>query len=123
MSVKRWLLSVATVLAVLSTTPALATSSCGNRSGQGEGSRLTILGLTYDQWLVQFRECDPELLKKLGRVYGLQSADTALVGIDFRVQDGQLYGVGNGGGIYTIDRYTAVATLVSQLTVGLEGTL
>lgn len=34
-----------------------------------------------------------------------------LVGIDFRVQDGKLYGVGNGGGIYTIDTANAVATL------------
>jgi hypothetical protein len=56
-------------------------------------------------------------------VYGLQSLDTALVGIDFRVQDGQLYGVGNGGGIYTIDPYTALASLVSQLTVALDGSL
>ena len=34
---------------------------------------------------------------------GLSGNDTALVGIDFRVQDGKLYGVGNGGGVYTID--------------------
>ena len=47
--------------------------------------------------------------------------DTALVGIDFRVQDGKLY-VGDAGGIYTIDPNTALATLVSQLTVALEGT-
>ena len=52
----------------------------------------------------------------------MQGSDTALVGIDFRVQNGQLYGVGNGGGIYTIDPRTAQASLVSQLTVPLEGT-
>ena len=62
---------------------------------------------------MQFRECNPEQLKEIGSVYGLQGYDTALVGIDFRIQDGQLYGVGNGGGIYTIDTYTAAATLVS----------
>jgi Domain of unknown function (DUF4394) len=122
MSVKHWVLSVAAVLAVFTTTPALATSSCGNRSDLGEGRRLTILGLTQDQRLVQFRECNPDRLKEIGTVYGLQAPDNALVGIDFRVQDGQLYGVGNGGGIYTIDTYTAVATLVSQLTVALDGT-
>ena len=115
MRVKHWVLSVAAVLAVFTTTPAIATSSCGNRSDLGEGPRLTILGLTEDQRLVQFRECNPGRLKEIGSVYGLQSPDTALVGIDFRVQDGQLYGVGNAGGIYTIDTYTAVATLVSQL--------
>ena len=111
----------AAVLAVCTTTPAIA-SSCGNRSDLGEGSKLTILGLTDDQRLVRFRECDPDRLKEIGRVYGLQMYDTALVGIDFRVQDGKLYGVGDAGGIYTIDPNTALATLVSQLTVALEGT-
>ena len=48
-------------------------------------------------------------------MYGLQAPDTMLVGIDFRVQDGNLYGVGNGGGIYTLDTETAEATWVSQL--------
>ena len=51
----------------------------------------------------------------------MQAPDYALVGMDFRVQDGQLYGVGNGGGIYTLDPNTAVATLVSRLTVSLDG--
>ena len=53
----------------------------------------------------------------------MQAPDTALVGIDFRVQDGQLYGVGNGGGIYTLDTHTAVATLapLSPLDVSLDG--
>jgi hypothetical protein len=122
MRIKHWVLSVAAILAVLTTTPAIATTSCGNRADLGPGPRLTILALTMDQRLVQFRECNPGRLKEIGSVYGLQSSDTALVGIDFRVQDGKLYGVGNGGGIYTIDTYTAVATLVSQLSVGLDGT-
>jgi hypothetical protein len=47
--------------------------------------------------------------------------DTTLVGIDFRVQDGKLYGVGNGGGVYTIDTRSAAAVKVSQLTVALSG--
>ncbi len=38
------------------------------------------------------------------------------------MQDGLLYGVGNGGGIYTIDGESGFATPVSQLTVALEGT-
>jgi hypothetical protein len=44
------------------------------------------------------------------------------IGIDFRVQDGQLYGVGNGGGVYTIDTTNAQASLVNWLTVALDGT-
>jgi Domain of unknown function (DUF4394) len=37
------------------------------------------------------------------------------------VQDGKLYGVGNKGGIYTIDDASGVATKVRQLTVALKG--
>ena len=38
------------------------------------------------------------------------------------MQDGKLYGVGNGGGVYTIDPRTAAATFVNALTVPLDGT-
>jgi hypothetical protein len=44
------------------------------------------------------------------------------VGIDFRVQDAQLYGLGNGGGVYTLNVTTAQATFVNALTVPLAGT-
>ena len=96
-------------------------SRCGNRKSFVRSDQLTILALTADQRLVSFRECNPTRARDIGSVYGLQAPDTMLVGIDFRVQDGQLYGVGNGGGIYTIDTYSAVATLVQNLTVGLDG--
>ena len=96
-------------------------SRCGNRSSFVKGDRLTIFALTEDQRLLRFRECNPEGPRDIGSIYGLQKPDTMLVGIDFRVQDGWLYGVGNGGGIYTIDTKTAVAMLVSQLTVSLDG--
>lgn len=96
-------------------------SRCGNRKSFVRSDQLTILALTADQRLVSFRECNPTRAHPIGSVYGLQAPDTMLVGIDFRVQDGQLYGVGNGGGIYTIDTYSAVATLVQNLTVGLDG--
>ena len=59
--------------------------------------------------------------RDIGIVRGLQTPDTALVGIDFRVQDGQLYGVGQGGLIYTIDTNTAMATLILSLNVSLAG--
>jgi hypothetical protein len=122
MTVKQWVLAVAAALVMFTVTPALARGLCGERFHLGRGPQLTVLSLTADQRLVQFKECSPEKSYEIGRVYGLQSPDTSLVGIDFRVQDGQLYGVGNGGGIYTIDVYTAAATQVSKLTVGLDGT-
>jgi hypothetical protein len=97
-------------------------SRCGNRKSFVRGDQLTIFALTADQRLLRFRECDPDRPRDIGSVYGLQKPDTMLVGIDFRVQDGKLYGVGNGGGIYTIDTKTAVATLIMMnLTVPLAG--
>ena len=104
-------------------------SRCGNRSIETflksfvRSDQLTIFALTADQRLLKFRECNPTRAHQIGSVYGLQASDYRLVGIDFRVQDGQLYGVGNGGGIYTIDTNTAVATLATQLTVPLDGQL
>jgi hypothetical protein len=68
---------------------------------------LQVIGLTQDGQLVRFRAGSPHIAKPIGRVWGLQSPDTALIGMDFRMQDRQLYGVGNGGGVYTIDPTTA----------------
>ena len=85
-------------------------------------SGLRVVGLTDGNGLVCFNERWPDKAKKLGTVTGFQGADTALVGIDFRVQDGLLYGVGNAGGVYTIDTQTAVLGFVNQLTVPLAGT-
>jgi hypothetical protein len=102
--------------------PAAANAACGHRADLASGPELTIIGLTADQRLVRFQECLPRQVQALGRVSGLQAPDTALVGIDFRVQDGQLYGVGNGGGVYTLNPTTAQATFVNTLTVPLVGT-
>jgi hypothetical protein len=84
-------------------------------------SRLRAIGLTSDQRLVSFRVNDPDDADVIGRVSGLQG-DDKLVGIDFRVQDYKLYGVGNAGGVCTVSTRDATATKVSQLTVALSGT-
>ncbi len=85
-------------------------------------SDLRVIGLTDDGKLVSFRAFSPERARDVGSITGLTGADTAIVGIDFRVQDGKLYGVGNGGGVYTIDPRTAQAMFVNALTVPLMGT-
>lgn len=95
---------------------------CGGRGHDfKDKQRLSIVGLTDDQRLVRFGECNPGRTKSAGAITGLVG-DTTIVGIDFRVQNGKLYGVGNAGGIYIIDPATAAATLDSQLTVALSGT-
>ena len=120
---QRWIVFAALLGAALPQM-AQATGDCGgrNRIGHG-GAQLRVVALTADQRLVRFRECSPSNLKQIGAVRGLGGPDSELIGIDYRVQDGKLYGVGNGGGIYQLDSATADATLVSQLTVPLEGTL
>ena len=82
-------------------------------------SGLRAVGLTADQKLVLFRVDRPGAAVPLGKVDGLKG-DKSLVGIDFRVQNGKLYAVGDAGGIYTIGE-AAPATKVSQLTVALAG--
>jgi hypothetical protein len=94
--------------------------SNGNRATRsGKINLLDVVGLTQDGRLVCFKDRSPQRPREIGAVTGLAGADTSLVGIDFRVQDGLLYGVGNGGGVYTIDLDTAVATPVNTLTEAL----
>ena len=111
-------LAVAAALAV----PALATAD--GRHGQGPDRRahkaLTAIGLTADQHLVQFTVDRPARPMSIGKVSGLRG-DTRIVGIDFRVQNEKLYGVGDKGGIYTLNTTNAKAVKVSQLTVALAG--
>jgi hypothetical protein len=84
--------------------------------------RVSVIGLTSDQRLVAFRACKPGKVRQLATISGLGGGDSSLVGIDFRVQDGELYGVGNGGGVYMIDPLSGQASFVSQIGPALEGT-
>ncbi len=89
------------------------------------GNNLKAIGLTQDGVLVRFTTGSGNT-QDIGFISGLQG-DTSLIGIDFRVQDGLLYGVGNFGGLYTINIQNAVATPVPApvgpaLDVALVGT-
>ncbi|RJF91814.1 DUF4394 domain-containing protein [Noviherbaspirillum saxi] len=99
-----------------------ATEATGNKSESHEQKTrsLEVIGLTEDQRLISFNEKSPEKAHSIGTVTGLMSGDM-LVGIDYRVQDGKLYGVSKTGGIYMLDTGNASATKVSQLTVAMEG--
>lgn len=91
------------------------------------GGGLSVIGLTSTQGLVCFKENKSDRVFPIGTVQGL-TGDTALIGIDYRVQNGLLYGVGNTGGVYVLDTTNAAATLVNRLTsdgtapVALSGT-
>lgn len=83
------------------------------------GDTLDIVGLVDGTKLVDFSS-DSTRTDNTRTVRGLEG-DERLVGIDYRVQDGKLYGVSDAGGVYSItDRGTA--TKVKQLTVALQGT-
>ncbi|MCI4079069.1 DUF4394 domain-containing protein [Streptomyces sp. MMS21 TC-5] len=101
--------------AVAADTPPQYLPATGSKAG------LSAIGLTGDQRLVEFAVNKPSRTWSLGKVSGL-SGDTKLVGIDFRVQNEKLYGVGDRGGIYTLNTSNAKAVKVSQLTVALAGT-
>jgi len=94
--------------------------SCGARSLLGGGPQLTFVGLTADQRLLSFGECNPSRPRDLGPVTGLSGNDTELVGIDYRVQDGLLYAVGDGGVYRFATPGSALATRVNQLSVALD---
>jgi hypothetical protein len=94
---------------------------CDSTSSPQRYDSLQVVGLTADQRLICFNERRPQNARNIGYLAGL-AGDTRLVGIDFRVQDGMLYGVGDGGGVYRLDTSNATATLVNRLTVALDGT-
>ena len=90
--------------------------------GSGHLSRsVEVVGLTSDQRLICFRSDRPERARTIAAVSGLVG-DTRLVGIDVRPANAQLYGLGDQGGIYTLDAGSAVATKVAQTSVALRGT-
>jgi hypothetical protein len=124
---KRWIVAGAVAVAAVAGIAAVV-GSVDSRPGlalvsndKNDGPRLRAIGLTSDQRLVSFRVNEPDDTRNIGRLTGLMG-DTRLIGIDYRVQDGKLYGVGNAGGVYTLSVSDARATKVSQLTVALTGT-
>ena len=74
MTVKPWMLGIVALVGLLTATPAMAASFCGDRLDAGGplggGSLLTIVGLTAEQQLVSFQECFPRRLNQIGRCPG-----------------------------------------------------
>jgi len=118
-------LAVAALVAV--PTVASADRNSDAKSGGGYNDRdrdddLDAIGLTREGTrLVRFDTGDPDDARTVGNVRKLDG-DAKLVGIDYRVQDGKLYGVGDAGGIYTLSDRNATASKLGQLSVPLEGT-
>lgn len=113
----------ATLAAVALAAGLAASAPVAHAQERDETDELRTIGLTTSspQRLVSFDTDDADDLDDLGTVAGLTGGDARLVGIDFRVQDGKLYGVGDKGGLYTLDTRSARAASVGRLTVALNG--
>jgi len=79
-----------------------------------------IVALTSQNSLLRFDSATPGAVLGSANVTGLQSGE-ALLGIDFRPANGQLYGLGNTSRLYTINPLTGMATFASALSTPLTG--
>ncbi|MFJ3666963.1 DUF4394 domain-containing protein [Streptomyces sp. NPDC090106] len=114
-------------VATMSAATALLVGAPGSSSAAPDATpSLRAFGITGDGTLMATFATDrPQVLDWVRVVTGL-SGDTKLVGIDHRVQNNLMYGLGDKGGIYTITTppttADVVVTKVSQLQVALYGT-
>ena len=77
----------------------------------GPPARETIHAVTASNRLLSFNAGQPQKILASKPLSGLRSGDR-LVGIDYRVAKGQLFGLGASGQLYRIDAATAAATPV-----------
>ena len=111
----------AAVVTTLATTLAAAAVALAPVASAHDPAGLRAVGLAgAGTELVAFRTDEPERARVLGPFAGLDG-DESLIGIDFRPATGDLYGVGDAGGIYLVDDRTADATKVGALSVALDG--
>lgn len=114
--------AIAALTASVTAGPSLANAAGGSGASSHEEEVLDIVGLAgRGTRLVSFSTDNPGDFKGMGMIKGLSQGDTRLVGIDYRVQDGELYGVGNRGGLYMIDASNARATRLGNPRLPLDG--
>ncbi len=80
----------------------------------GQAKAEPIFALTTQNNLITFDSSTPGTVIARGFVSGLRSGES-LVGIDFRPANGQLYALGNLGGVYTLNQLTGAATQIATL--------
>ncbi|HYF51568.1 MAG TPA: DUF4394 domain-containing protein, partial [Planctomycetota bacterium] len=81
-----------------------------------------IFGLTNTGKLVRFDSANPGTITGTVTISGLQASES-LVGIDFRPETGELFGVGSTSRVYKINVTSGVATVVgtTPFTPALNG--
>jgi hypothetical protein len=103
------------------TTPAATAAPVGDpsRPAAGAAAAVDVVGLVDGTSLVRFTTDGSTVVGEPATVSGL-AGDTRLIGIDYRVQDGKLYGVGDEGGLYSLTE-SGTADKVGELSVPLDG--
>ena len=103
---------------------AFLAAACATQEREAEGAprRQSIVAVTESGQLVRFNAGQPRRVTVIGTVNGL-AANERLVGIDYRVARGVLFGLGSSGRIYTIDTQSAAAKPVGAepLAIALSG--
>lgn len=86
---------------------------CAQLEPQGPLAAETVFAVTQNHELIRFNAGQPGRVLARQAIAGLAPGD-ALVGIDFRVARGVLYGLGRSGQLYTLDTASAALTRVGQ---------
>lgn len=94
---------------------ACGTSKDAKRDANAAVMPGNVVALTGTNKIVTFDRENPSVVKTAVLLSGIPTGEWVL-GMDQRPADGTLYAVTNGGGIYTINPSTGVATKKSQLT-------
>jgi hypothetical protein len=120
-------LAAGAAAAALLAVPAVSSGNHDDRDWNRGGRDLDVAGLTADGRLISFESDRPDRAKTEGKIRGLDT-DMRIVGLDYRPvtgsdgDNGDLYGLGDRGGVYVIDDENGRATLRSRLDVALAGT-
>ncbi|MBA3743497.1 DUF4394 domain-containing protein [Sporichthya sp.] len=109
-------LAVGTALSALTLTSAPSAGAASAKAcGTDRSVGLEAVALTASGALLCVDVDDPADARTLGKVSGLDSG-TELIGIDYRPENGKLYGVAKNGSIYTISAKNAKATKVATMS-------
>lgn len=98
--------------ALMLATAATLLAGCATPSEPvGPPAKETIVAVTTGNQLIQFNAGQPQKTLSSRALTGLAAGDT-LLGIDYRVAKGQLFGLGASGQLYRIDTRTGAASTV-----------
>ena len=100
-------------LPVLGSVAMVALGGCATPPpAEGPPAKETVVAVTASNQLLRFNAGQPRRILERKPITGL-AAQESLVGIDFRVARGALYGLGTSGRLYVIDARSGVAKPVA----------